>query len=46
MEARERSEFRGGRQWPDRVGLGVEWNGLVIGGGQIGDVEQEGEQDR
>ena len=28
------------------MGLGVEWNGLVVGGGQIGDVEQEGEQDR
>ena len=35
-----------GGQWlPDRVGLGAEWNGLVVGGGQIGDVEQEGEQD-
>ena len=22
--------------WPDRVGLGVEWSGLVISGSQIG----------
>ena len=35
----------GGRR-PDRVGLGVEWSGLADGGSQIGDVEQEGEQDR
>ena len=41
MVARERSEFHGGRQQPDRVGLGVEWSGLVVS-----DVEQEGEQDR
>ena len=26
----------GGQRGPDRVGLGVEWSGLVIGGGQIG----------
>ena len=44
--ARERSEFHGGRRQLDRVGLGVEWNGLVVDGGQINDVEQEGEQDR
>ena len=25
---------------------GVEWSGLVVGGSQISDVEQEGEQDR
>ena len=36
----------GGRRRPDRVGLGVEWSGLVVGGGQIDDVEQEGERDR
>ena len=36
----------GGRRRPDRVGLGVEWSGLVVGGGQIDDIEQEGEQDR
>ena len=36
-----------GGQWrPDRVGLGVEWSGLVVGGDQIDDVEQEAEQDR
>ena len=23
----------------DQVGLGEEWSGLVVGGGQIGDVE-------
>ena len=45
MAAKERSEFHGGQRRPDRVGLGVEWNGLVVGGSQIGDVEQEGEQD-
>ena len=28
------------------MGLGVEWSGLVVGGSQISDVEQEGEQDR
>ena len=27
----------------DGFGGGVEWSGLVIGGGQIDDVEQEGE---
>ena len=36
----------GGRRQPDRVGLGVEWSGLVVGGGQIGNVEQEREQDQ
>ena len=36
----------GGRRRLDRVGLGVEWSGLVVSGGQIDDVEQEGEQDR
>ena len=31
-----------GGQWlPDRVGLGVECSRVVVGGGQIGDVEQE-----
>ena len=24
---------------------GVEWSGLVVGGSQIGDVEQEGEEE-
>ena len=33
----------GGRRRPNRVGFGVEWSGLVVGGGQIGDVEQQGE---
>ena len=46
MTAKERSEFRGGRRQPDPVGLGVEWSGLMVGSGQIGNVEQEGEQDR
>ena len=41
MAARERSEFCGGRRRPNQVGLGVEWSGLVVG-----NVEQEGEQDR
>ena len=45
MAAKERSEFHGGQRRPDQVGLGVEWSGLVVGSGQIGDVEQEGEQD-
>ena len=36
----------GGRRRLDRVGLGVEWSGLVVGGGQIGNVEQEREQDQ
>ena len=36
----------GGRRRPDRVGLAVEWSGLVVGGGQIGNVEQEREQDQ
>ena len=35
----------GGRRRPDRVGLGVEWSGLVVSGSQIGDVEQEGEEE-
>ena len=39
-------EWAGGRWRPDRVGLGVEWSGLVVGGGQISDVEQKGERDR
>ena len=26
-------------------GGGVEWSGLVVGGGQIGDIEQEGEEE-
>ena len=46
MAAKERSEFHGGQRRLDRVGLGVEWSGLVVGSDQIGDVEQEGEQDR
>ena len=36
----------GGWRRPDRVGLGVEWSGLVVGGGQIDNVEQEREQDQ
>ena len=36
----------GGQWWPDRVGLGVEWSGLVVGGDQIDDVEQEAKQER
>ena len=28
-----------------RVGLGVKCNGLVVGGGQISDFEQEGEEE-
>ena len=36
----------GGRRWPDRVGLGVEWSGLVVNGDQIDDVEQEGDRDQ
>ena len=36
----------GGRRRLDRVGLGVEWSGLVVSGGQIGNVEQEREQDQ
>ena len=28
------------------MGLGVEWSGLVVSGGQIGNVEQEREQDQ
>ena len=27
------------------MGLRVEWSGLVVNGGQIGDVEQEGEEE-
>ena len=26
-------------------GGGVEWSGLVVGGGQISDIEQEGEEE-
>ena len=36
----------GGRRRPDRVRLGVQWSGLVVGGGQIDNVEQEREQDQ
>ena len=36
----------GGRRRLDRVGLGVVWSGLVVSGGQIGNVEQEREQDQ
>ena len=33
-------------QWrPDQVGLGMEWSGLVVGGNQIGDTEQEREEE-
>ena len=32
---KERIGVNGGRRWLDRVGLGVKWSGLVIGGGQI-----------
>ena len=35
----------GGWRRPDRVGLGVEWSGLVVSDGQISDVEQEGEEE-
>ena len=35
----------GGWRRPDQVGLGVEWSGLVVSGGQIRDVEQEGEEE-
>ena len=28
------------------MGLGVEWSGLIVGGGQIDNVEQEREQDQ
>ena len=35
----------GGQWWPDQVGLGVEWSRLVVGGDQIGDVEQKGEKE-
>ena len=35
----------GGRRRPDQVGLGVEWSGLVVSGGQIGDVEHGGEEE-
>ena len=34
------------RERSDSGGLGVEWSELVVGGYQIGDVQQEGEQDR
>ena len=34
---KERIKVDGGRRRPDWAGLGVEWSGLVIGGGQIGD---------
>ena len=36
----------GGQWWPDRVGLGVEWSGWVVDGGQIDNIEQEGEGKR
>ena len=45
VAARKRSELCGGRRRPDRVGLGLEWSGLVVSGSQIGDVEQEEQQD-
>ena len=34
------------RERSESGGLGVEWSELVVSGDQIGDVEQEGEQDR
>ena len=34
QEREDQSGWR--RRWLDRVGLGVEWSGLVVGGGQIG----------
>ena len=34
-EREDRSGWR--RQWPDQVGLGVEWSGLVVNGDQIDD---------
>ena len=36
----------GGQWWPDRVSLGVESSGWVVDGGQIDNVEQEGEGKR
>ena len=47
-EKSEKREIRVDRGWqrPDQVGLRVEWSGLVVGGGQISGVKQEGEQDR
>ena len=35
----------GGNSPAQRVGLGVECSGLVVDGGQISDVEQEGEEE-
>ena len=35
----------GGNSPAQRVGLGVECNGLVVDSSQIGDVEQEGEEE-
>ena len=43
---REREDRSGWRQrQPDEVGLGLEWSGLVVDGGQISDIEQEGEEE-
>ena len=36
---KERIGVNGGQRRPDQVGLGVEWSGLVVGDGQISDVE-------
>ena len=35
----------GGWRRPDQVGLGVEWSGLMVSGGQIGDVKHGGEEE-
>ena len=35
----------GGQRRPNRMGLGMEWRGLVVGGNQISDVELEGEEE-
>ena len=43
QEREDQSGWR--RRWLDRVGLGVEWSGLVVGGNQIDDIEQEGEEE-
>ena len=47
---RDRSRKRkigvdGGQRRPNRMGLGMEWRGLVVGGNQISDVELEGEEE-
>ena len=42
---REREEQSGWRTAAQSGGFGVEWSGLVVDGGQINDVEQEGEEE-